>query len=126
MADIGVLELCGFAAAISAGVAGPIAAIKWCASFVTEKVSDAEKGLKVLIDAQGHKLNNHSSRLDGIERLRSNDVERIVKLETNLNNLEKGQERIEHALEKMEAESAKGRAEIIESIRELRTVSPKP
>lgn len=124
--DIGVLEACGILAAVSAGLGGPIAVIKWCAGFVSEKVAEAEKTIKVRIDTQAHKLANVAQRVDAIERLRSSDVERIVKVETNLANLEKGQERIEHALEKMETESAKGRAEIIESIRELRTVAPRP
>lgn len=119
MADIGVLEACGILAAVSAGLGGPIAIVKWCAAFVTEKVTESEKQTKLVIDAQGHKLANVATRVDAIERLRVSDVERIVKLESNLVNLEKGQERIEHALEKMKEESAEGRAEIIDTIREI-------
>ena len=125
MGDVGILQICGVLAALGTGLAMPVAIIRWCGSFVAEKVSESEKALRVTIDNQGHKIANVTTRVDAMERLRSSDVERIVKLETNLSNLEKGQERIEHALEKMEAESAKGRAEIIESLRELRTVTPK-
>lgn len=126
MGEIGVLQLCGILAAISAGLGGPIAVVKWCAGYVDGKVSDAEKGFKVALDTQGHKLANVSTRVDAIERLRVSDVERIVKLESNLMSLEKGQERIEHALEKMEREAATGRAEIIDTIREISKRELKP
>ena len=55
-----------------------------------------------------------------LEQFRNADVERIVRLETNLHNIEKGQERIENTLEKNAAENAKGRAEIIDNLREWR------
>lgn len=125
MADMGILELAGIVAALSAGLGGPIAVIKWCASFVGEKITESEKAMKVTIDTQGHKINNVTARVDAMERLRVADVERLVKLETNYANLERGQARIEHALEKMEADQEKGRAEIIDSIRELRNVALK-
>ncbi|WP_294196541.1 hypothetical protein [uncultured Sphingomonas sp.] len=124
--DIGVLELCGIGAALSAGLGGPIAVIRWCGGYVDQKVRESERALTAKIDTVTHKSNNNTTRIDAIERLRVTDVERIVKVESNLSNLEKGQERIEHQLEKMEADSEKGRSEIIESIRELRTVGLKP
>lgn len=125
MADIGILEACGILAAISAGLGGPVAVIKWCAGLMDKKVADSEKATNLTITSQGHKLNNVAQKVEAMERLRSSDVERIVKLETNLSNLERGQARIEHQLEKMEGDSEKGRAEIIDSIRELRTVALK-
>lgn len=123
--DIGVLELCGIGAALSAGIGGPIAIIQWCAGFVSEKVTESEKATKANLDTQSHKLNSVATRVEAIERARVADVERIVKLEPNLSNLAKGQDRIEHALEKMEADAKEGRSEIIEFLRELRVVAPK-
>ena len=125
MMDIGVLQLAGMVAALSAGLGGPIAIVKWCAAFVAEKVTDSERALNLTISNQGHKLANVATRMDSIEREHQKHIERTVRLETNLQNLEKGQERIEHQLEKMEADGEKGRAEIIESLRELRSVSLK-
>lgn len=124
--DIGVLEMCGILAAVSAGLAGPMAVVRWCAGYVGEKVGEAEKTLKLAIDQNTHKLGNVTMRVDSIERESRLSVERIVKLESNLMNLEKGQERIEHALEKMEREAATGRAEIIDTIREMSKREVKP
>jgi septal ring factor EnvC (AmiA/AmiB activator) len=125
MPDFGILEICGIGAAISAGLGGPIAMVRWCASFVGDKVAESERTLKLTIDGQGHKIANVTTRLDSVEREHQKHIERTVRLETNLQNLEKGQERIEHQLEKMEADSERGRSEIIDSLRELRNVSLK-
>lgn len=123
--DMGILEACGILAALSAGLGGPIAVVKWVGGAIDRRVADTEGKLNNRIDNQAHKIANHASRLDAIEREHQKHIERTVRLETNLQNLEKGVLRIEHTLEKMDAENAKGRAEIIESLRELRSVSPK-
>lgn len=117
--DLGILEACGIVAALSAGLGGPVAVIRWCSSSVDRKISESEKAITITTDTHGHKLANVSQRLEIVERARVSDVERIVKLETNLHALEKGQERIEHQLEKMEERAETGRAEIIDSIREM-------
>jgi septal ring factor EnvC (AmiA/AmiB activator) len=124
MADVGVLEMCGIFAALSAGLGGPVAVIRWCGGQMDKKVAESEKSLNLSMSNHGHKLANVATRMDSIEREHQH-IERTVRLETNLQNLEKGQERIEHQLEKMEADGEKGRAEIIESLRELRIVSLK-
>jgi len=123
--DIGVLEIAGILTVISSGLAGPVAVIRWCAGQMEKKVAESEKTTNQAISNQGHKLANVATRMDSIEREHQKHIERTVRLETNLQNLEKGQERIEHQLEKMEADGEKGRAEIIESLRELRNVSLK-
>lgn len=125
MMAFGVLEMCGVAAALSAGLGGPIAVVKWCAASITSKVEESEKKQTTLIVAQSVRINDIASKVDQLDRLRGSDVERIVKLETNLSNLEKGQERIEHALDTMKHDSDKGRAEILDSIREMRSVTVK-
>lgn len=125
MMDIGILEVAGLMITVSSAVAVPIGIIRWCGNFVSGEVEESEKRLQATLDDHRHRIGNVTGRVDAIERLRVADVERLVKLETNYANLERGQARIEHQLEKMEADSAAGRAEIIESLRELRQVSPR-
>lgn len=123
--DIGVMEIAGIVITLSSAVAVPIAVVRWCANFVSGEVEESEARTKATLEDHRHRIGNVVQRVDAIERLRVTDVERLVKLETNYLNLERGQLRIEHQLEKMEADNASGRAEIIESLRELRNVSPR-
>ena len=99
---------------------------------ITGKFSEFEKVHRPAheaIDKTLHRLANEAStdraRINTLERSRENDVQRIVALEINMAHIKDSQGRIEHQLEKMEAEGAKGRAEIIESLRELREVKPR-
>lgn len=92
---------------------------------VTKDVSNGLSSLGERHDDLKHSLKNQITRIDAIEHLRVDDMARLVRLEANYENLQRGQARIEHQLEKMEADSASGRAEIIESLRELRNVSPR-
>lgn len=123
--DIGILEVAGIMITASSAIAVPIGIIRWCGNFVSGEVEESEKRIQTTLDDHRHRIGNVTGRVDAIERLRMADVERLVKLETNYANLERGQARIEHQLEKMESDSAAGRAEIIESLRELRQVSPR-
>jgi septal ring factor EnvC (AmiA/AmiB activator) len=103
---------------------------------ISNKVAEFEKVHKPIHDslerdfkALEHKLNNERAKIDQLERSRGSDVERIVKLETQLHSIEKGQERIEHALEKMAGDLGNridGWAEQFSaSIREVRDVKPR-
>jgi septal ring factor EnvC (AmiA/AmiB activator) len=99
---------------------------------IAKKIKEAQDNHRPAheaIDKSLHRLSNElakdGARIHQLEQFRNADVERIVRLETNLTNIEKGQERIEHSLEKMEREGKEGRAEIIDSLRELRSVAPK-
>jgi len=103
---------------------------------ISKKVAEFEKVHKPIHDsldrdfkALEHKVNNERQKVDQLERSRSGDVERIVKLETQLHSIEKGQERIEHALEKMAGDLSSridGWAEQFSaSIREVRDVKPR-
>ena len=106
-----------------------------CALFhnsIAKKIKEAQDNHKPVheaIEKTLHRLTNDMTsdrgRIHQLEQFRNADVERIVRLETNLSNIKEGQERIEHALEKMEREGKEGRAEIIDSLRELRSVAPK-
>ena len=94
--------------------------------YITGKFADYKEvhkpihdGLERELAAINHKLNNERTRTDQLERSRQADVERIVRLETNFHAIEKGQERIEHAIDQMKEENAAGRAEIIQSRREM-------
>lgn len=93
---------------------------------IKDTVKDIE-GIKTLhkteIDGVRHSHKNLKAEVAALDHLRTKDVERIIRLETNLANLEKGQERIETRLDTMAEDSADARKEIIESIRELRKVA---
>lgn len=123
--DIGILEACGILAAISAGLGGPVAVVRWCSSQMDKRVTDSEARTKIVHDAQAQKINDTASRVDKIEREHQSHIERTVRLESHYANLDKGQEAIKQQLADLKEDSKAGRAEIIESIRELRTVSPK-
>ncbi len=86
---------------------------------------DIRDNAKSIVD-QRHLIKNQTARVDELERFRGNDVERIVRLETNFVALEKGQARIELTLEKMDRDAQAGRSEIIDSLRELRESRLKP
>lgn len=70
-------------------------------------------------------LEHKGTRLDQMERSRQADVERIVKLETNITNIEKGQTRIEASIDKMMNAHQSNFDQLAQSIRELRDVKPK-
>ena len=76
-----------------------------------------------------HDLKNHETMIAAIANNRTNDVERIVKLELRQENIEKGQVRIEMQIEKNHKETLdqmKTWAEqFSESIREVRNVKPR-
>jgi len=77
------------------------------------------------IEAIKHSHKNLKMEVQALDHMREKDVERIIKLETNLASLEKGQERIEKRLDTMADDSAEARKEIVESIRELRALTLK-
>lgn len=119
--DLGSINL----VELAAGFSTIVGACGFLMRYITRDVKrDIDETGKDLGDVK-HSLKNQTTRITALEMIRTSDIERIVKLETNLTNLERGQERIEHALEKMEREGKEDRAEIIDSLRELRSVSPK-
>lgn len=76
-----------------------------------------------------HKLANERQRIEALERSRSQDVERIVKLETQFDSILKSHERVEKAVEKIPEEMGhrmdKWAEQLSQSIREIREVKPK-
>lgn len=73
-----------------------------------------------------HEQKNLRSRQDALESARGKDEARFVKLEGEISTFKDTAARIEKALEKLEATEARGRAEIIESIREISKRDLKP
>ncbi|KQN09062.1 hypothetical protein [Sphingomonas sp. Leaf28] len=76
-----------------------------------------------------HDIKNNETAINVVANNRTSDVERIVKLEIGQQNIEKGQVRIEHTMEKNHKETLdqmKAWADqFAESIREVRNVGPK-
>ncbi|MGA1798666.1 hypothetical protein VH567_07785 [Sphingomonas sp. 4RDLI-65] len=125
--DIGVLELCGIVVTVSTAVGVPVAIVKWCGAYVTGRVGEeaADRAAAIIhldqsiaagtlasatkindLDTRisqtiGHKVNNHASRLDALERARQSDIERIVKVESSIAAIDKSLERVEHGQEKL-------------------------
>lgn len=126
MSDVGINALATFLGPILVAIGALWGAIKWGGDMVEKRITNLDTKLGVTMGNTDHKLRNTITRVDALEHVRASDVERIVKLETNLANLEKGQERIEHQLDKMERDSAAGRAEIIDTIREISKREIKP
>lgn len=94
---------------------------------ITSKFSEFEKALKPLHDATEkalHRLANEATvdraKIQQLEQFRNADVERIVRLETNLSNIEKGQARIENTLEKNADEQKKSTFEIMAMLSDMR------
>lgn len=100
--------------------------------YVTGRFTDYKETHKPLhdeINRNFHSVRNDSTvdraRIHALESFRQSDVERIVRLETNQLAIERGQQRIEKTLDDMKHDGAEARAEIIQSLRELRDVRPK-
>lgn len=141
--DIGVLELSVMIGTLSTAIAVPIGLIKWCGGYVTSRVDDERKDreaaiLQVQRDREashlaalakvieldtriaqtiGHKTNNNATRLDGLERLRSADIERVVKVETAIGGIEKTIERVEHGQESLAKTIVDGFSQLADKMR---------
>lgn len=116
LAQIG--EYAGVVVAVSGACAIIVNAIT---KDVKRDVNDVRKDLE---DAE-HALKNQASRIDAIEHVRINENERIVKLEIAVQSFDKSIERIERGQEKL-SDTINDRFDTLaESIREIRSVSPK-
>lgn len=103
------------------------------AKYVTGKLSDykeAHNPVHALIDRRldevEHDAKSLRTRQDAVEHLRSKDEARFVKLEGEISAFKDAVVRIERNQEKFAEDEKQGRKEIIESIRELREVRPRP
>ena len=103
------------------------------ARYVTGKLADFKEAhghVHALIDRRldevEHDTKGLRSRQDASEHLRSKDEARFVKLEGEISAFKDVVVRIERNQEKFADEEKAGRKEIIESIRELREVKPRP
>lgn len=100
---------------------------------VVRDVADARKEIAAVHqDLKGqnsslkHDLKNQMSRIDALEHVRTSDVERIVKLESAVQSFDKAIERVERGQDKL-SNTITDRFDILaESIREIRTVAPRP
>lgn len=117
-------------------IAAVAAVVGLFTKHITGKFSDFEKVHKPIHEQQDreiagikHRIANDRARVDALDRDRQKDVERIVKVETQLNSIEKGQERIEHSLEKMSVDLGNRidswAEQFSHSIREVRDVKPR-
>jgi signal transduction histidine kinase len=102
------------------------------AKHVTGKIAEFEKAHKPVHDnltddikELKHETKNLRGRQDGLEAQRAKDEARFVKLESDIQGFRETAQRIERNQEKQAEAEAKGREEIIASIRELREVKPR-
>lgn len=72
-----------------------------------------------------HDFKNQISRIDGLEHLHIGTIERVVKLETSVQNFDKAIERIERGQDKLGQTITERFDTLAESIREIRTVAPR-
>lgn len=127
MSDIGIQALVAFFVPLGTAVAMLFAAAKWGGDAITKRISDHHAAnVKPQIEAVDHRSRNHGTRLDAIEHLRTTDIERIVKLEAAVTGFERSIERIEKGQEKLAENMQSGFDALATSIREIRTVSPRP
>jgi hypothetical protein len=119
-----------------AALAGALLLGGMFSKHITGKIGDFKEAHKPVHDsidqkliAIEHKLNGERQRVNILETHRNTDIERIVKLETNMHNIEKSQERIEHALERMAVDLGNRidnwSEALSASIREVRDVRPR-
>lgn len=72
-----------------------------------------------------HSIKNQIARIDAIEHLRVADVERIVKLESAVQSFDRAIERVERGQDKLSDMINDRFDTLADSIREIRTVTPK-
>ncbi|MFX4084047.1 hypothetical protein ACKU27_02965 [Sphingobium yanoikuyae] len=112
---------------------GAVAAVMgFFTKHISSKITDFKDVHKPVHDAIEKELSefrinleHKTSRIEQMERSRVQDVERIVKLETNITNIEKGQTRIEASIDKMMNAHQSNFEQLAQSIRELRDVKPR-
>lgn len=114
-------------------LAGFALLIGFAAKYVAGKLADfkeAHMPVHALIDRRLDEVEHDSkslrARQDAVEHLRSKDEARFVKLEGEISAFKDVVVRIERNQERYADEEKTGRKEIIESIRELREVKPRP
>lgn len=134
--DIGILETCGIIAALSAGLGGPIAVVRWAGAMIDAKVQAESEAREIALKAEAtriearidqtdHRSRNNTQRLDSLERERTSTIERIVKVESAVTGIEKSIERVEHGQDRL-SEQINDRFDVLaDSIREVRTVAPR-
>lgn len=92
------IELILIAASAITGIGGAFSLItKWITGSISRDVADVARDVVAAnkrIDSQDHRAKNILGRLDGVEHLRSKDIERIVRLETSVQAIEKSIEEI--------------------------------
>jgi hypothetical protein len=116
--DIGVIELSGIVATISAAIAVPIGAMRWGSNYIKDQIRQAQEAAKVITDAISHKVNNIAASVAGIHTYNLAHHERTVKLEGQYANLKEGLDRVEHSIEVSRREQAEGNEKIVIAIRE--------
>lgn len=92
---------------------------------ITKEVASGLSALGEKHEDLKHSLKNQTARIDAIEHLRTADVERIVKLESAVQSFDKAIERVERGQDKLTDMIADRFDTLAESIREIRTVTPK-
>jgi septal ring factor EnvC (AmiA/AmiB activator) len=94
------------AAAILAAVGLIAGAFAWTAKMGRsfERLENADTNHTRELSDTKHALKNQTNRIDALEHARTGDIERLVKLETAVANVDKSLERIERGQDKLKTE----------------------
>lgn len=101
MTDIGIYALAAYLGPILAMIAGLFACFKWGGDQIAKQIVILETKIGLTTGNLDHKVRNTISRVDALEHIRQSDVERIVKLETALQGVERSMERLEKGQDKL-------------------------
>ena len=101
MTDVGISALATWLGPIIIVGTAVFGSFKWGSGMIDKSVGDLETKIGLTTGNLDYKVRNTISRVDALEHIRQSDVERIVKLETALQGVERSMERLEKGQDKL-------------------------
>jgi hypothetical protein len=102
MTDVGISALATWLGPIILVGSAVFASFKWGGGMIDKSVGDLETKVGLTTGNLDYKVRNTITRVDALEHVRASDIERIVKLETALQSVERSMERLEKGQDKLE------------------------